>query len=212
MPRYLLVMTTGNAKGFGTSRENFPSANDSAAMALAESGGGLPSLAIPASVVLRFVAGPAALWSGEPESAALNAAAAALFGFAEDSRVDSGLWLEHVEPRDRDAYEAFRRRLRQSSDPATFRYRFLPRGTARAVELRETALCFTAADGESSILSRYTAVAGVRFAHKLGNHLQAIRGEIDLLRLSGALPQAAGESIARSIEAIHRLADEMEKS
>lgn len=176
-----------------------------------QSGGGLPGLAIPASVVLRFVAGPAALWSGR-ESGALNAAAAALFGFAEADCVDSGLWLERVEPRDRDAYEAFRRRLRPSSAPATCRYRFLPRGTAHAVELQETALCFTCADGARAILSRYAAPGSGRFAHKLGNHLQAIRGEVDLLRLSGTLPQAAAESIARSIEAIHRLAEEMGKS
>jgi hypothetical protein len=99
------------------------------------------------------------------------------------------------------------------------RYRFMPLGGSVAIELEETALRFAVeAEEKSAILSRYTAgeaphhgpspVHGM--VHKIGNSLQTIRGEVDLLRLSGALPQRTFDSILEGIDSIHNLAAEID--
>jgi hypothetical protein len=41
--------------------------------------------------------------------------------------------------------------------------------------------------------------------------LQAIRGEVDLLRLSGSLSQENADKVAQSVDAIRGLAEELEK-
>ena len=41
--------------------------------------------------------------------------------------------------------------------------------------------------------------------HQIGNHLQLVRGEVDLLRLSGALPQPSFDTIIQGIENIYKL-------
>jgi hypothetical protein len=41
--------------------------------------------------------------------------------------------------------------------------------------------------------------------HQIGNHLQLVRGEVDLLRLSGALPPPSFDTIIQGIENIHKL-------
>lgn len=41
--------------------------------------------------------------------------------------------------------------------------------------------------------------------HQIGNSLQSVRGEVDLLRLSGALPQRSFDRIVQGIENIREL-------
>lgn len=41
--------------------------------------------------------------------------------------------------------------------------------------------------------------------HQIGNSLQSLRGEVDLLRLSGALPQRSFDRIVQGIENIREL-------
>jgi hypothetical protein len=45
--------------------------------------------------------------------------------------------------------------------------------------------------------------------HRVGNHLQAIRGELELLRMSGDLPERTFESVICHIDALHALAAEL---
>ena len=45
--------------------------------------------------------------------------------------------------------------------------------------------------------------------HQVGNHLQAIRGELELLRMSGDLSEQAFESVVWHIDALHALAAEL---
>ena len=171
---------------------------------------------LAAATVLQLIGGPAGLWSDDREHCLFNGAATALLGYQDaDFRDDRELWLARVEPRDRDAFQEFCQAVRRGGSSMTCRYRFLPRATTRAVELQETAQRLTAAGNAPVIFSRY-AGPGVPsdargLVHKIGNHLQAIRGEVDLLRLSGVLPQGSGDSISRSIDAVHDLVAEMER-
>lgn len=45
--------------------------------------------------------------------------------------------------------------------------------------------------------------------HQMGNHLQSIRGELELLRMSGELCESTFESVAWRIDAIHALITEL---
>jgi PAS domain-containing protein len=175
----------------------------------------LAALSLPAIAVLELDTAPAALWSVDRKRCILNGAATALLGFsAAEFCADKKLWLARVEARDRDGFLTFWRALYEETRPMGCRYGFLPRGTARAFELQETAQQLLAADGTPVVLSRYTPSLtreGRGLAHKISNHLQAIRGEADLLRLSGTLPQRTYESISRSIDGIHDLTEKIEK-
>lgn len=173
-------------------------------------------MALPATAVLELDTAPAALWSVDRKRCVLNGAATALLGFsAAEFCADKELWLARVEADDRDSFLTFCRALYEEAQPMACRYGFLPRGTARSIELQETAQQLLAADGTSVVLSRYTPALTCErrgLAHKIGNHLQAIRGEVDLMRLSGALPHRTYESISRSIDGIHDLTEKIEKA
>ena len=95
-------------------------------------------------------------------------------------------------------------------------YRFLPLNQALTIELEETALSLAAGPaGTPIVLCRYQLSTPERDAggradprnliHQIGNHLQAVRGEVELLRMFGALPQDSFEKISRGIDAVHDL-------
>jgi PAS domain-containing protein len=175
----------------------------------------LAALALPAAEVVELDAAPAALWSADRKRCVLNGSATALLGFSAAECIDKESWLARVEARDRDGFRAFCRALYEEARPIACRYGFLPRGAARAIELQETAQRLLATDGAIVVLSRYAPALtreGRGVAHKIRNHLQAIRGEVDLLSLSGTLPQRTYESISRSIDGIHDLTEKIEKA
>ena len=175
----------------------------------------LDSLAVPVTAVLELAAGPAALWSADRSSCIVNDAATALLGFrGADFCADKNLWCARIEPRDRDAFAAFCRAVQEARQPVVCRYRFLPRAATHAIELQETGLRLMSAQGAPLIFSRYAtarASQAHKVMHKIGNHLQAIRGEVDLLRLSGALSQENADKVAQSVDAIRGLLEELEK-
>jgi hypothetical protein len=172
-------------------------------------------LTVPVADVLELVADAAALWSADRSSCILNDAATAMLGFlGADFCADKDLWTARIEPRDRDTFLAFCQAVQDGGQPVTCRYRFLPRATTQAIEVQETALQLTSAQGAPIISSRYAAAPSRearKLVHKIGNHLQAIRGEVDLLRLSGALSQENADKVAQSVDAIRGLAEELEK-
>jgi PAS domain-containing protein len=175
----------------------------------------LDVLAVSVTAALELATGAAALWSGDRSSCIVNAAATEMLGFrGADLSADKDLWISRIEPRDRDAFLAFCQVLQDARQPVTCRYRFLPRGTTQAIELQETGLRFLSAQGAPIIFSRYAGAPfreARKLVHKIGNHLQAIRGEVDLLRLSGSLSQENADKVAQSVDAIRGLAEELEK-
>ena len=49
----------------------------------------------------------------------------------------------------------------------------------------------------------------VGLTHEIGNNLQAIRSELDLLTLSGALPEQSSKTVIRSVQQIRKLTGEI---
>jgi len=45
----------------------------------------------------------------------------------------------------------------------------------------------------------------VGLTHEIGNNLQAIRSELDLLTLSGALPEQSSKTVIRGVQQIRKL-------
>jgi hypothetical protein len=106
----------------------------------------------------------------------------------------------------------------QSNDPSTWlstvQLLIHPPG-ASPIELEERALRLPVGrSGEPVIRSGYRLnkprkkrdQSSLRsLVHQIGNHLQLVRGEVDLLRLSGALPPPSFDTIIQGIENIHKL-------
>ena len=177
----------------------------------------LMATTLPANAVLEFHCGPTALWNEDRTQCLFNRPMRELLGFCEnDFSAAKALWLARVDASDRERLLSSWRNLQIGAEPMVCRYRFMPLGGALALELEETALRFAVGPaGTSVFLSRYTAGQERRnvhdpspvhsLVHKIGNGLQTVRGEVDLLRLFGGLPQRSFDSITQGIESIHSL-------
>jgi len=177
----------------------------------------LTNLYLPALALLDFHCCPAALWSADRTQCVFNDAGSALLGFREvDFGTAKDLWLERVDTLDRERFLLAWQSLRDGGAAIVCSYRFLPLNRSLTIELEETALRLPAGPvGTPIVLCRYQlsrpeGEAGGRaelrnLIHQIGNHLQAVRGEAELLRMFGALPQDSFEKISRGIDAIHDL-------
>ena len=169
----------------------------------------------------------AALWSPDRRHCAFNDSVSRLLGFCEtDFEKQTSLWMERIHPQDRDAFSAAWRRI-QSGDlnHASCHYRFLPRHQPTQIRVGEFLFSNSHQAEESQpVWSLYTEepnfeedilesaqvcdlVHGLN--HEIGNSLQAIKGEIDLLLLAGALPPQNANGISRGIERISELTSEL---
>ena len=178
----------------------------------------LMAATLPAAAVLEFHCGPMALWNEDRTQCVFNRPMRALLGFCEnDFSAGKDLWLARVDASDRERLSSLWRNLQIGAEPMVYRYRFMPLGGTLAIDLEETALRFAVRpEGTSAFLSRYNTTGEARvdvhdpspvhgLVHKIGNSLQAVRGEVDLLRLSGGLPQRSFDSITQGVESIHCL-------
>ena len=182
---------------------------------------------LEAGVLLDFHWSPAALWSVDHTECLFNRATSALLGFRDkEFCADKDLWLERIDGRDRAAFLSSWKDLQNGAAKITCRYRFLPRHAAPGIELEETALLLPAgAAAKPGVLSLYRprrAAAGqhgcketdrppVRdLIHQIGNNLQAIRGEAELARLFGSLPERGFDNMARAINSIQQLVSELD--
>lgn len=173
------------------------------------------AIAVPAASLLDLSDGPAALWSDDRSQCVFNAAMAATVGYRDrELCADPALWLSRIEPRDCDRFRAFCENAARDGGPITCHYRFLPARSLQGLDLEERAVRIAPAGALPVILSRYSVSAQSEWrtlAHRVGNHLQAIRGELDLLRLSGRVPDASAQTISRAIDAVHELVQQIRK-
>lgn len=176
--------------------------------------GWLSTLTLPVATVLEFHSCPAAFWSADRSECVFNSAATELIGVpARDIRAGADLWLACVDTPDRERFLSAWQSLLSGENTMVCSYRFFPRGgTASKIELEETALRLTAGcSGRAAVLSRYQlreprdSLSMRRLVHQIGNNLQSVRGEVDLLRLFGGLPQSSFDTIVQAIENIHEL-------
>jgi hypothetical protein len=169
---------------------------------------------MPTGALLELIPCAAALWSADRSECLFNSAMKSLVSYCEnDFCADRALWLERIDPRDREAFLSSWKTVQKGQAKIACRYRFTPPG-GLSIDVEETAVLVPIGlTGTPAVLSLYQTKAGKRRArrddtairslvHHMGNSLQAIRGEVDLLHLTGALPQQSFDNITRGIEQI----------
>ena len=181
----------------------------------------LPALMMPVGMMLEFFPCAAALWSADRRECVFNSATRSLLGYSENSFcAEHGLWLERIEVRDRNAFFSAWESLQQGERKISCYYRFTPKDSTRRIFLQETAVLLPVGSaGPPAVLSLYqTKPLGTRartgerddaaarmLIHHMGNNLQAIGGELDLLHLTGVLPRQSFDNITQGIEQLHEL-------
>ena len=182
---------------------------------------------IEAGTALEFVPSPAALWSLDRHSCFFNDDARELLGFCEhDFRQDAALWLERIHPEDRKEFLRAWKSLQAGDTRVSSRYRFQPKNRTQVLWLREVSFLYGSSGAEKPNVwtvyleevaseSLFQGTGQVRnfvrgLTHEMGNNLQAIRGELDILRFSQAIPNDSAETIYRGINQVRRLVHEIE--
>ena len=183
---------------------------------------------IEAGTALEFLPSPAALWSLDRHSCFFNDDARELLGFCEhDFKQDAALWLERIYPEDRKEFLRAWKSLQAGDTKVSSRYRFQPKNRTQVLCLREVSFLYggsgakkpnvwTVYREEVASESLFQGAGQVRnfvrgLTHEMGNNLQAIRGELDILRFSQAIPNDSAETIYRGINQVRRLVHEIEE-
>lgn len=181
----------------------------------------LCTMLLPAAAVLELQSSAMALWSDNRAECFFNCATAELLAFgAADPKVNRELWLAHVHADDRERVIRSWQSLEAGEPNNVYQYRFLPLDGSPALQLEETAMRLSV-DGPEKfvVICRYEAIGRqpctrcgrasraevAKLVHQIGNSLQAVRGEVELLRLFGELPQRSFETINQGIDRIHQL-------
>ncbi len=183
-----------------------------------------------AGIILDQVPCAAALWSRDRRFCVFNDAFRQLLGFCEhDLGQATSMWMDRIHPEDRERVATAWNKLQNGGPKISCGYRFLPKHRTQEIQLRELSFSYCLREKETpAIWSFYTedlnvdgsadkeagAIRKIRdlligLTHEIGNHLQAIRGELDLLTLSGALPQQSSKSVAFGVQQIHKLTREI---
>jgi signal transduction histidine kinase len=182
---------------------------------------------IEAGTALEFVPSPAALWSLDRHSCFFNDDARELLGFCEhDFKQDAALWLERIHPEDRKEFLRAWKSLQAGDTRVSSRYRFQPKNRTQMLWLREVSFLYGSGAEKPNVWTVYVeevpsesffrGAGQVRnfvrgLTHEMGNNLQAIRGELDILRFSQAIPNDTAETIYRGINQVRRLVHEIEE-
>jgi hypothetical protein len=185
----------------------------------------LSTLMMPIGMVLENLSCAAALWSADRAECVFNSATKTLLGYSENNFcADQDLWLDRIDRRDRVTFLSSWKALQNGKRKISCHYRFTPRDHARSVTLQETAVRLPVGATGRAVLSLYqtkpaighqlrtgrradTRVRGL--IHHMGNSLQAILGELDILRLSGAVPQRSFDNLMQDVGQLHELMSEL---
>ena len=186
----------------------------------------LSAVQLPASAVFAIQSSPMALWSDDRSQCIFSRATAQLLGFPEKPLwVNKEGWLAHIDPRHRERVSRSWQGMKADRRERVCRYVFWPLNGLPAILLEETAQRIAASGDRFVVLCRYQAETARRgksqrtpngrssardLIHQIGNNLQAVRGEVELLRLFGELPQKSFENIMRGINSIHDLAAQLD--
>ncbi|MGH7824206.1 MAG: PAS domain-containing protein [Candidatus Binatia bacterium] len=190
----------------------------------------LKSELVSTGAVLDLVPYPAALWSRDRKSCVLNESIKELMGFCDSDLEQMGsLWTDRIHPQDREAFLTVWNRFQSGETKISCEYRFFPMGRSREIRLSEVSCACLLRDGVPPVIwSFYSDVedlnthkddAEIRqlrellggLAHEVGNALQAIRGELDLLRLAGALSQQSSKTITYGFQQMRKIAHEIQE-
>jgi hypothetical protein len=182
----------------------------------------LATLTVPINALIELFPCAAALWSADRSQCVFNSAMQALVSYRDNEFcADENLWLRCIDPRDREAFLSSWKSMQEGQAKISCRYRFSPRGRM-TMDLEENAMSLPlGTTAMPAVLSLYQSKGGIhcerrdataihRLAHHIGNSLQAIRGEVDLLHLTGALPQRSFDNITQGIEQLHDLLSDID--
>jgi PAS fold len=185
-------------------------------------GSSLATLSMPIGALIELFPCAAALWSVDRSHCVFNSAMEMLVSYrGDDFCADKALWLRRIDPRDREVFLSSWKTLQKDQAKISCRYRFRP-PRRESIDVEETAMFVPIGrTATSAVLSLYQTKGAIRRAprddtaihglvHHMGNSLQAIRGEVDLLHLTGALPQRSFDNITRGIEQLNDLLGEID--
>ena len=186
----------------------------------------LTTVQLPTSAFFATQSSPMALWNDDRSYCIFGRLTARLLGFPEkQSWANRERWLARIDPRHRERVSRSWQSVKADRRERVCRYVFWPLNGSPAILLEETAQRIAASGDQFVVLCRYQAKTAARgksqrnldgrssvsdLIHQIGNNLQAVRGEIELLRLFGELPEKSFENIMRGIDSIHELAAQME--
>jgi hypothetical protein len=180
----------------------------------------------PAAAILDHLPVPAALWSRNRQWCVFNDLTRQLLGFCEHDFGPTGsLWMDRVHPDDQEGFLTAWNKLQTGEVRISCQYRFLPKDKAHEVRLRESAFLYHPREiavpvvwsfysDDTPVEKETVEIRQVRellmgLTHEIGNSLQAISGELDLLTLTGALPQQSSKAMTHGVQQIRKLTREM---
>ncbi len=168
-----------------------------------------------------------ALWTLDRRACVLNAAARQLLDISEDDiHRDCDAYLHRIDPEDRRDFLAAWKRLRDGEGNTSCCYRLRARSgqtqwlqeisvpIAVAGKTERGALTIYAEkqrQGDPSGKTSPLSILLPGLCHEIGNHLQAISGELELLRWSGMLPADSAGVISAAMRKILNLGHDLQE-
>jgi PAS domain-containing protein len=224
-------MTANNIRPFRGKKQNSRAPTALSSVAADERGNLSDVLTTPlveAGTAIDLSPCPTALWSLDRQVCVFNDATRELLGFCEhDFRQNVSLWLERIHPDDRKPFLTAWKSLQGGETRVSSRYRFQPKDQTQGLWLREISCLYTRSGADKPcVWTVYTeevssdtvfkGAAQVRnlvrgLTHEIGNNLQAIRGEMDILKFSGIVPTDSADVIYRGINQVRRLVNEIDE-
>ena len=193
----------------------------------ASSADSLKSGRLEAGLVVEGAPYPMALWSLDRRDCVFNSLAKELLGICEDEiHRHAGLYLDRIVPEDRPGFLSAWKKLRDGDTRASCGYRFRAKDGTVTRSLREISLSFPVlGKNKRGVLTLYVEerkdfkpgeaeqLFGLlpSLTHEIGNNLQALGGELELLRWSGALPVESAAIISSAIRKILNLAHDIQE-
>jgi hypothetical protein len=177
--------------------------------------------------LIEILPHPAALWTRGRESGMFNAAARGLFGFCERELTQGGSWIDRIHPQDRGDFRRALERVYSGSGTVRIDYRFYPSARAEPISVTELMSLYNCGADElletwsvyshgASNLAAVEAVEKKRLHelllglnHDVSNNLQAIKGEVALLKIAGKISEQTSRAVNHGVANIKKLLFEM---
>ena len=169
-----------------------------------------------------------ALWSLDRRFCVFSPSLRELLGYSEQEISQSpDLFIDRIHPEDRGDFMSAWQRLCVGHNNASCRYRFTPKHGIEVRTIWENSLLLPTQGSEPQGALTLYAEERKRFekigeaqelrnvlhgvAHEVGNHLQAINGELELLKWSGSLPEDSAGIVSSAITQIRSLTGDIEE-
>lgn len=188
----------------------------------------MKSASIEAGLLVNGTPYPAALWSLDRRFCVFNPLVNELLGYSEQEiSHHPELYIDRIHPEDRAIFLLAWHKVCGGAKSASCQYRFTPKHGGEARTIRENSLLFPIPGSKvQGALTLYTEerketekIAEAHqlrsllrgLSHEIGNSLQAISGELELLKWSGTLPPESAAIVSSAIMQIRALTGDVEE-